>query len=284
MPLTLGRVVLIVVVCSLLSAGLTLVSAHGSAPPPPVKVAAPAQATLTVPDVRGQAYVFAKGALESAGFAWRVAGRTQGYAAMVVATQSPAPGTVLRDSGDPLITLRLLKPKGYLPTGEPQNASPYAGVKPEAVAAAGTTAPAPQQGAALALGASPAKAAGPSVKRARPKRAATTAAATPSSRPPAFHIRGAKREPAGELPLPERARLLGRWLSDHPKPTAANQRHWLYQHAWIVEGARFGWWHGAQALRLLIRVDERVQKLWGIGAASERVARQALTFVEAHSR
>ena len=34
-----------------------------------------------VPDVRDQAYVFAKTSLEEAGFAWRVTGGVQGYAA-----------------------------------------------------------------------------------------------------------------------------------------------------------------------------------------------------------
>ena len=54
--------------------------------------------------------------------------------------------------------------------------------------------------------------------------------------------------------------------------------------AWIVTGARFGWWHGEEALRLLLRADRRAQELWGIGAKSERVTRQALRFVAARSR
>ena len=47
---------------------------------------------LLVPDARGQAYVFAKTALEEAGFAWRVTGSVRGYAANLVTSQSPAPG------------------------------------------------------------------------------------------------------------------------------------------------------------------------------------------------
>src|SRR5918999_1762684 len=49
--------------------------------------------TLLVPDVRGQAYVFAKGILEDAGFSWQVAGPVDGYAANLVTLQNPAPGT-----------------------------------------------------------------------------------------------------------------------------------------------------------------------------------------------
>jgi hypothetical protein len=70
-------------------------------------------------------------------------------------------------------------------------------------------------------------------------------------------------------------------LTPSRHPTAANQHHWLYQHAWIVTGARFGWWHGAAALRVLIGVDRRIESQWGIGYRSEAVARNALVAVEA---
>jgi hypothetical protein len=51
-----------------------------------------------------------------------------------------------------------------------------------------------------------------------------------------------------------------------------------------VTGAQFGWAHGGEALRTLIAVDARVQKLWGIGDQSELVARNALAEVEERSR
>ena len=86
------------------------------------------------------------------------------------------------------------------------------------------------------------------------------------------------------MPLPDRARLLSDWLRAHPKPTNANVRHWLYQHAWIVTGARFGWWRGAEALRTLIGVDREVVSKWGIGGRSETTARAALAYVEAKSK
>jgi hypothetical protein len=98
-------------------------------------------------------------------------------------------------------------------------------------------------------------------------------------RPPAFHVPGAPKEPLDEIPLPARARRLEAWLTLDRAPTAANQRHWLYQHAWIVTGARFGWWHGAEALDVLIRVDRRVESQWAIGYRSEAVASGALAAV-----
>ena len=47
---------------------------------------------LVVPNVSGQAYVFAKGTLQDAGFAWRVEGSVRGYAANTVVEQRPAAG------------------------------------------------------------------------------------------------------------------------------------------------------------------------------------------------
>jgi len=73
-------------------------------------------------------------------------------------------------------------------------------------------------------------------------------------------------------------------LTSSRRPTAANERHWLYQHAWIVTGAGFGWWHGAGALRVLIRVDQRIESLWVVGHRSELVARNALAAVEARAK
>ena len=91
----------------------------------------------------------------------------------------------------------------------------------------------------------------------------------------------APREPVDEITLPARARRLVAWLTPTRGPTADNLHHWLFQHAWIVAGARFGWWHGAEALRILIRVDRRIESRWGIGYRSEQVARRALAEVEA---
>ena len=43
-------------------------------------------------------------------------------------------------------------------------------------------------------------------------------------------------------------------------------------------------WHGAEALQTLIRVDQRVEREWGIGRKSESVARAALAHVRRRAR
>ena len=97
----------------------------------------------------------------------------------------------------------------------------------------------------------------------------------------AFAVPGAPKEPLDEIPLANRATQLAAWLEQHRKPTDANVKHWLFQHEWIVQGAKFGWWHGPDALQQLIKDDRRAEALWGIGAKSEQVARAALAEVEA---
>ena len=267
----------------------TLTYAAGSKLSTPKKASAPVatpRPTLIVPDIRGQAFVFAKGILEDGGFAWRVRGSVQGYATNVVATQQPAPGTHLVDTGAP--TLRLTMRHGTYPQdGMPENSSHYAGTSillPKRPAAA------PQK--ALPRKARAKIAAKPAVKRAtravaKPKAKRTKAThkrAAKVSRPPAFVARGARKEPLDEIPLTTRAERLGAWLTASRRPTAANQHYWLFQHAWIVAGARFGWWHGAAALRQLIAVDRRVESQWGVGRRSEAVARSALAEVEAKAK
>src|SRR5437588_8209466 len=83
---------------------------------------------IVVPDVSGQAYVFAKGMLADAGFAWRVSGSVHGYAANVVAQETPAAGTRVFDTGAPTIVLRLAR--GHYPErGTPEDASSFAGTR-----------------------------------------------------------------------------------------------------------------------------------------------------------
>ena len=240
---------------------------------------APAPVTvppLLVPDVTGQAFVFAKGTIEDTGFAWRVTGSVHGYAANKVATQSPVPGTRVKDTGAPTITLKLERTP-YPEKGEPEDVSPYLGTSIQLVGLRATT---PK---AAPLPASPRGAKNPAPAPGRPAVPvpAPAKAAAPSRRPPDFTVAGAPKEPLKEIPLPQRARLLAAWINEHPKPTDANVRHFLYQHTWIVTGARFGWWHGAEALRELIVADRVAQKRWGIGKKSELVASSALAEVEA---
>ncbi len=82
---------------------------------------------LVIPDVRGQAHVFAKVVLEEAGFAWRVAGPVRGYAGNVVVRQRPEPGTRVHDTGQPMITLELAGEGAQPHYGRPENRSAYRG-------------------------------------------------------------------------------------------------------------------------------------------------------------
>jgi len=223
---------------------------------------------LIVPDVRRQAFVFAKGTLEDSGFSWKVTGSVQGFAANIVAAQSPAPGTRVVDTGSPTIQVTLAANSRYKQEGSPENAAPYPG---SAIRVAGAAAPAE----------TPEPAAEPTAPAAKPKPVAKPKVAA-SKRLPAFAVPGGKAEPLDEMPLPDRAKALGRYVASHPA-TNASVNHFLYQHAWIVTGAELGWWRGAEALKLLVAVDRRAQQRWGYGARSEFVARAALERVKAKS-
>ena len=265
---------------------------------------------LVVPDVRAEAFVFAKGTLEDAGFAWRVVGKVQGYAANTVVAQSPAPGTELYDTGAPLVTLKLKRNRAYPERGVAEDAAPYeatenVSAEPTTTTTA-TTAPVttvalpPTTTAPVTTTAEATTTTAPTTTTAATTATTTTTATTmtasapathapahpgwPAKRTPAFVAAGAKKEPLDEMPLTLRAQMLGRWLAAHPQRTAANVNYWLYQNAWVVDGAKFGWWHGADALRTLIAVDERADRLWGVGLQSANVARQALVYVQAKSR
>ncbi len=113
----------------LLVAGGTLtLAADRVAPQRPTLVPVSAgPKTLVVPQVTGQAYVFAKGILQDGGFAWRVSGAVKGFAGNTVATQEPVAGSVVQDTGAPTITLTLSRNENYPERGEPDNRSPYAG-------------------------------------------------------------------------------------------------------------------------------------------------------------
>jgi PASTA domain len=239
-----------------------------------------AASLLLVPDVRKQAYVFAKSTLEESGFAWRVTGGVRGYSANLVAGQSPAPGTRVLDTGAPTISLNLSRNSGYGQEGAPEDASPYPGseIRLPGAPAEPKVVPKPKPKPAVKPKVKPWPAAKPKAKP-KPKPAPKPKAKPQSKRPPAFLVPGAKREPLDEMPLPARAALLRTWLTKHPRPSDANVRHWLYQHAWIVTGAKLGWWRGTEALETLIVVDRQVERRWGIGRRSERVARAALAHV-----
>jgi hypothetical protein len=260
----LPRLAIVGVVLLLASATLAVGAAKKMAATPQGAPAPVTTPTVTVPDIDGQAFVFAKGTLEDAGLAWKVVGSVHGYAANKVAKQSPAAGTKLRDTGAPTITVTL-KRTSYPEKGEPEDVSPYFGTSVQPIGLPKPT-PAP---AAVA----------PKPAAAAPKPAAKAAA----SRAPDFAVDGAPKEPQEEMPLPQRAHLLAAFIASHGK-SAANVRHFLYQHSWIVAGAQFGWWHGADALHELIAADQAAQQRWGLGRKSELVARAALGRVLARSK
>ncbi len=269
----------LVVVAMLTAAALTFAADQPGTATPVPPAAPTAQATsLVVPDVRHQVYVFAEGILLDAGFAWRVEGAVHGFAANVVATQTPAPGTQVVDTGAPTVTLTLSRNGAYPERGTAEERSPFAGTAVQLVGLAAAQRPLPPLPVTHKHAKTSTSAATATAER--PLRRATAARhAYAQSRPPAFAVAGAPKEPLDEMPLVDRARLLGRWLDSHPLPTDGNVKHWLYQHAWVVQGAEFGWWRGAEALRLLIRDDRRAEARWGIGSKSEHVAQAALAAV-----
>jgi PASTA domain-containing protein len=280
----LPRAVIVAVVWILGTAAFTFAAdstiVGPSAPAEPTQPAQPQE--LVVPSVVGQAYVFSKGILEDAGFAWQVKGSVRGYSSNRVLTQSPAPGTRVVDTGAPTVTLRLVR-GAYEQLGNPQDSAPYAGTAIRLAGLAAVTTPAKKKTTTTKKSAPAKKPA--AKKQAAPKKAVKHHArkhAVPA-RPPAFSVKNAPKEPLDEIALPTRALRLETWVAGKPR-NASNVQHWLYQHAWIVTGAKFGWWHGAQALQTLIRVDQRVQRQWGIGAKSEAVARATLAQVSRKSR
>ena len=286
----LPRVAALTVIWLLATSTITFAAAgRETVPVEAAPAAAAAEPVLAVPDVRRQAYVFAKGILDDGGFAWRVRGPVKGYAVNTVVSQSPAPGTRVVDNGAPTIVLRLAKSADYDERGLPESASPRRGTKivlPEdvqATTAAVEEAPAEDVPAEeVPAEDAPAEDAPADEDPADKPDDPAKDDATPSEEPrkPDFEVPGAPREPLDEMPLPDRASLLERRLAAHADPTRALAKYWLYQHSWIVTGARFGWHDGAEALRILIRVDEDVQARWGVGAKSEAVARAALAEVQ----
>src|SRR6186997_2123659 len=165
---------------------------------------------LVVPSVVGQAYVFSKGILEDAGFAWRVRGSIRGYSSNRVLTQSPAPGTRVADTGAPTVTLHLVRGP-YDQLGTPADAAPYRGTAIRLAGLAAVTTP---------IKPKPVKKPAAVKKTVVTKKVVTKKAvakkvvkpakkhAQPAARPPAFTVEGAPKEPLDEMTLPARAERL----------------------------------------------------------------------------
>jgi len=268
---------------------------------PPVLPAEPAEPAdgaepLLVPEVRGLPLVFAKGVLEDAGFAWKIEGKVEGYAVNLVASQNVAPGTRVVDNGAPTVTLELRKNPAYDELGLPMNESPYPGTKlvPVGEDAQAGSEGSEEPGDASAGGADGSSGGAADVASDGSGQGTETVdvelagsgdapAGEEATRPPAFVVPGAPAEPLDEIPLTERAENLLRWAQALDKIKAEALDHYAYQHAWIVTGARFGWWRGAEALRILIQVDETMQKRFDVGRENEAQARAALAEVERKS-
>jgi hypothetical protein len=127
-PAAVSRLLVLVFVGLLATGTITYgaerMPATGKSKPAPAAVK-----LLVVPDVQGKPYVFAKGMLEEAGFAWRVSGSVRGFAANQVVSQSPAPGTRVIDTGAPTIKLGLRMSTRYAEVGVPESAAPFAGTE-----------------------------------------------------------------------------------------------------------------------------------------------------------
>jgi PASTA domain len=273
----LPRLLALTVIWLLGAATFTLAAEKKAVTPTQTVASQAAKPTLlTVPDVRGKAYVFAKGILQDSGLAWRVQGSVQGYAANSVVYQSPRAGARVVDNGAPTVTLRLSKNSAYGERGLPENEAPYSGTRILTLSEWRAEHEQPQETTST----SP-----PTTATTTPTTTETQPAAEPTeTRRPDFEVPGAPAEPADELTLPARARMLAQRMDAMSKPTNQLVNYWLYQHAWIVTGARFGWHDGAEALRILINVDQNLVRRFDFGARSERVARRALAYVEANTK
>jgi hypothetical protein len=272
----LPRLLALTVIWLLGAATFTLAAERKAVTPTQTVASQAAKPTLlTVPDVRGKAYVFAKGILQDSGLAWRVQGSVQGYAANPVVYQSPRAGARLVDNGAPTVTLRLSKNSAYGERGLPENEAPYPGTRILSLSEWRAEHEQPQETTSTS----------PTTATTTPTTTETQPAPHPAeTRKPDFEVPGAPAEPADELTLPARARMLARRMDAMSKPTNRLVNYWLYQHAWIVTGARFGWHDGAEALRILIKVDQSLVRRFDFGARSERVARRALAYLEANTK
>jgi hypothetical protein len=275
----LPRLLALTVIWLLGTATYTVAAGGGGQEPAPA-AAQPAPKRpeiLEVPDVRRQAYVFAKGILQDGGFAWSVEGSVRGYAANTVVSQRPAPGTRVVDNGAPTVIVRLARNASYSERGLPENSSPYAGTAIVLASSLKKETPPPP-----APPAPPAPQPQPAAPQPQPP--APQPQPQEETREPDFVVPGAPKEPVDEMPLPQRAKRLEDRIAAASKPTKQLVNFWLYQHSWIVYGARYGWADGDEALRILIRVDESMQRRWDFGARSERVARKALAYVQSQKK
>ena len=267
----------IVVVAGLATATLTLAANSTLSSPTPPAVAPPAAAprALVVPDVRKQAYVFAKGSLEQEGFAWRVEGAVPGFAANVVVSQSPAPGANVVLDGAPIVVLRLSRNGAYPQQGVPENVSPYPG-KPARLVGS-------RRSRSRSRRPSPHAPSRP--RRSRRRSPRRPGRARPRPRKPAFAVPGAPAEPVDEIALSVRAKRLAAWVEAHPtaydrggQPLALPAQLDRHRGALRLVGRR------RRRCKPSSRSTRASRSSGASAPAARRVARQALAEVKEKSR
>ena len=196
-------------------------------------------------------------------------------------------------NGAPVVVLSLSRNTAYGESGLPENTAPYKGTRIVLVSdwardqtdtGAATTETAPATTTAPTTTEGPDTTTEPSGTTTEPSGTTTEQQPEQKTRKPDFEVPGAPVEPADEMPLPARARALERRLAGPGELSQHLINFWLYQHSWIVTGARFGWHDGAEALRILIKIDQSLERRFGFGAKSEVVARRALAYVEAQAK
>ena len=121
--ITIPRVLAVATAILLVSATISLAADKPTTATTPKTHNTKQQQVMVVPAVTGQLFVFASGALEDAGFGWKVRGSVGGYQSNMVVSQSPKAGAHVLDTGEPTITLQLERKGAQL--GTPQNRSPY---------------------------------------------------------------------------------------------------------------------------------------------------------------
>ena len=176
------RAAAFVAVAIVATVGVTWAALHGLPHVrslPPLK-AAKAPKPIVVPDVRREAFVFAKGTLEDAGFAWKVSGKVHGYAANTVIKQVPAAGTKVYDTGAPLVILTLAKNAAYGQKGVAEDVSPYAATEVDPAETL-TIAPAGATAAPAAAPSTAPKAAAPKTTAPKTTAPKTTKAVAPAA-------------------------------------------------------------------------------------------------------
>ena len=192
------------------------------------------------------------------------------------------------DNGAPVVIVTLRRSTEYAERGVPENVSPYDGTSVVLLkrlarrAGPGRDGPRGPRPPPLRLRPRPQPLRPRRPLRLRPRhprrprsrrrsrpRTAIARRTSPCRRPG----RAQQRDPAAERAKNLQRRVSGAQVES---PARSSWGNWLYQHAWIVTGARFGWADGDVALQTLVQVDRSLYVRFGFGAKSEQVARSTL--------